>query len=111
MPMICVKCRSEVPQSVLKELSSIVAEAVGKPEQYVMAVGSRADVLMAGSAEPAAFVEVRSIGGLLPKVNRELSEKICMSLETKLHIPSGRIYITFQSFTADSWGWNGSTFG
>jgi phenylpyruvate tautomerase len=111
MPMINVKCSYDIPESVLKRLSSIAAETIGKPEQYVMTAGSHAYVMMSGSTEPAAFVEVKSIGGLSPEVNRALSKKICELLETELQIPAERIYITFQSFTADSWGWNSSTFG
>ncbi len=111
MPMINVKCSCDIPQPVLKELSSIAADIIGKPLQYVMAAGSRTDIILAGSAEPAAFVEVKSIGGLTSEVNRNLSQKICALLEKELHIPAERTYITFQSFTADSWGWNGSTFG
>ena len=111
MPMINLKCSCAIPQGLLKELSSTVAEAVGKPEQYVMAVGSHADVMMSGTTEPAAFVDVRSIGGLSPDVNRNLSRKICSLLTKELRIPSDRIYITFVSFSADAWGWNGSTFG
>lgn len=111
MPMINVKCSCDIPQSVLKELSAITAETIGKPLQYVMAAGNHADVILAGSAEPAAFVEVKSIGGLTSEVNKILSQKICTLLENKLYIPAARTYITFQSFAADSWGWNGSTFG
>ena len=108
--MISVKCPYDIPQSVLKKLSSIIAETIGKPEQYVMAVASHANVMMSGSTDAAAFVEVQSIGGLSPEINRNLSGKICGLLQDNLHIPAGRIYITFQPFTADAWGCNGSTF-
>lgn len=110
MPMISVKCPYDIPQSVLKELSSIIADTIGKPEQYVMVVASHANIMMSGSTEPAAFVAVESIGGLTPEVNRILSEKICALLQDNLHIQACRTYITFQPFTADSWGCDGSTF-
>jgi phenylpyruvate tautomerase len=111
MPMINLNCSCEIPQGLLKNLSSVVAETIGKPEQYVMAIGSHAVVMMGGTDDPSAFVDVRSIGGLSPDVNRTLSKKICSLLEKELHIPARRIYITFIPFSADAWGWNGSTFG
>jgi Macrophage migration inhibitory factor (MIF). len=95
---------------VLKTLSSIIADTMGKPEQYVMAAGCRANLMLGGTADPAAYVEVKSIGGLSPAVNKKLSQKICAQLESALNIPSSRIYITFQSFEGDSWGHNGTTF-
>lgn len=48
-------------------LSRIVAAATGKPEAYVQAIVADCDstVMLHGGAEgPAAFVDVRSIGGL-----------------------------------------------
>jgi phenylpyruvate tautomerase PptA (4-oxalocrotonate tautomerase family) len=60
-------------QQLLASLSKIVAETIGKPEQYVMVTISPAAMLMSGKPGDAAFVEVRSIGGLGAEVNRKLS--------------------------------------
>ena len=111
MPMISLKCPCEIPQNVLKELSAAAAEGIGKPEKYVMAVGSHTDVLLGGADCPAAFVDVRSIGGLTPEVNRRLSKKICTILESSLHIPPDHVYITFMPYESAAWGCNGTTFG
>ena len=91
MPMIELRCTREVPQELLKELSSIVALAIGKPEKYVMVCAGRADMLMSGSEGPAAFAEVRSIGGLDRVVNHEISMKVCNLLRDRLGIPADRI--------------------
>ncbi len=111
MPMINLNCSCPIPDTLLKNLSSIVAETIGKPEQYVMAVGSHADVMMGGTSDPAVYVDIKSIGGLSSKVNKDLSKKICTLLFSVLKIPAERVYITFTSFSGDSWGWNNSTFG
>ena len=56
-------------QALLASLSKTVAETIGKPQQYVMVAASRAAIQMSGSPGNAAFVDVRSIGGLTDEVN------------------------------------------
>ncbi len=97
--------------ALLASLSKIVAETIGKPEHYVMVVANPAALLMAGKPGDAAFVEVRSIGGLGGGVNRKLAEKICGLLHTSLGIPPNRVYLNFSDVAASHWGWDGSTFG
>ena len=111
MPMLNLKCPKEVPSDLLKDLSGAVAETIGKPEQYVMVVAEKADLLMSGNGGDAAYVEVKSIGGLNREVNHELTMKICILLEDHLDIPADRVYVTFHSVERDHWGWNKATFG
>ena len=98
-------------QALLASLSKTVAEAIGKPEQYVMVASSQAAMQMSGSSGDAAFVDVRSIGGLTEDVNRKLSQKVCQLLNDSLGIPQNRIYLNFTEVEASHWGWNGSMFG
>jgi len=98
-------------KALLAALSKIVAETVGKPEQYVMVTASPAAILMSGKPGEAAFVDCRSIGGLSGVVNRQLSEKICRLLNESLGLPSNRVYLNFTDVEAANWGWNGQTFG
>ena len=98
-------------QALLASLSKIVAETIGKPEQYVMVTASQAAMQMSGSPGDAAFVDVRSIGGLTGEVNRKLSQKVCKLLNDTLGVPQNRIYLNFTEVEASHWGWNGSTFG
>jgi phenylpyruvate tautomerase PptA (4-oxalocrotonate tautomerase family) len=98
-------------QALLASLSKTVAEAIGKPEQYVMVASSQAAMQMSGSPGDAAFVDVRSIGGLTGVVNRKLSQKVCQLLHDSLGIPPDRIYLNFTDVQASHWGWNGNTFG
>jgi len=97
--------------SLLTTLSKIVAETIGKPETYVMVTLSPSAILMAGEPSDAAFVDVRSIGGLSSDVNRQLSQKICATLKEALSIEPNRIYLNLSDIDAANWGWNGSTFG
>lgn len=68
-------------------------------------------MLMSGKGGEAAFVDIRSIGGLSGDVNRTLSQQICKLLNDSLRIAPDRIYLNFIDIEAANWGWNGSTFG
>ena len=76
-----------------------------------MVAASRAAIQMSGSPGNAAFVDVRSIGGLTDDVNRKLSQKVSQLLHDSLGIPPNRIYLNFTDVPASHWGWNGNTFG
>ena len=98
-------------QTLLASLSKIVAGTIGKPEQYVMAVISPAAILMSGKPGHAAFVDIRSIGGLGGDVNRQLAQKIGGLLKESIGVPPDRVYLNFTDVPAGDWGWNGDTFG
>jgi phenylpyruvate tautomerase len=98
-------------KALLASLSKIVAETIGKPEQYVMVVVNPAAIIMSGKPGEAAFADIRSIGGLGGEVNRQLSQKVCRVLTDTLGVPSNRVYLNFTDIEAGNWGWNGSTFG
>jgi phenylpyruvate tautomerase len=71
----------------------------------------QAVILMSDKAGDAAFVDIRSIGGLSDDVNRKLSQQVCQLLHDSLGVPSDRVYLNFTDVGAGNWGWNGSTFG
>jgi len=96
---------------MLKQLSRLVAETIGKPEQYVMVTVSHSDLLMSGQLGKAAFVDLRSIGGLSGEVNRKLTAGICQILDDVAGIPANAVYVTFMDVRASHWGWNRATFG
>jgi phenylpyruvate tautomerase len=101
----------EKKKVLLAALSKIVAGTIGKPEPYVMVVVSLASIIMSGKPGDAAFVDIRSIGGLNDDVNRQLSQKIGSLLSESLGVSPDRIYLNFTDVAAANWGWNGDTFG
>ena len=115
MPLLAlqtsVRLTNQQRYNLLAPLSQLVAEGIGKPERYVMVMVSEAAMLMAGAESSAAYVEIRSIGGLNSAVNRQLSERLCALLKEQLGIPPDRVYIGFTNVSAENWGWNGGTFG
>ena len=98
-------------KALLASLSKALAEATGKPEQYVMVTASQVAMQMAGKPGDAAFVDIRGIGGLSGDVNRQLSQKLCRLLNESLGVPQNRIYLNFTELEASNWGWQGNTFG
>lgn len=106
-----VALSEDTRKALLASLSKTVAEVIGKPEQYVMVTVGQAAMLMSGNAGDAAFVDIRSIGGLTGDVNRKLSQRICKLLSETLGVPQNRIYLNLTDVRATNWGWNGSTFG
>jgi phenylpyruvate tautomerase PptA (4-oxalocrotonate tautomerase family) len=106
-----VAISDEQRKTLLTSLSKAVAATIGKPEQYVMVTAEQTPMLMSGKSGEAAFVDIRSIGGLSGEVNRKLSQQVCKMLTDSLAIPADRIYLNFTDVDAGNWGWNGSTFG
>jgi phenylpyruvate tautomerase len=98
-------------EQLLAPLSKIITDSIGKPEQYVMVTIGQAAMSMSGKSGDAAFVDIRSIGGLTGDVNRQLSQKICALLVQTLRVPQNRIYLNFSDIEAGNWGWNATTFG
>jgi len=94
----------------LAQASTMIAEALGKPESYVMILFSECKLIsFAGTQEPTAFVELKSLG-LNDSQTSDLSEKLCLFLGTTLNIDSSRIYIEFSAPERAMFGWNKSTF-
>lgn len=96
---------------LLSELSKLMAGQTGKPESYVLIeVSGNNAMLFAGSDEPLAYLECKSIG-LSPGQAKAISAAVSKVLHEQLSIKPGRIYIEFSNCPGEFWGWNGSTFG
>ena len=115
MPLLKLETTVVLPEEkrklLLAALSKAVAGTIGNPEQYVMVTIGSAAILMSGKPGDAAFVDIRSIGGLTGDANRKLSQQVCKLLNDSLGIPPDRVYLNFTDVKAGNWGWNGSTFG
>ena len=112
MPLINLRTNvSDIPDAdgLLKSLSSALASATGKPEAYVMTLlEPGTPMTFAGSEEPCAYVEIKSIGSINPSA---MSAQFCDLIMASLGVSKDRIYIGFHDVNASDWGWNGRTFG
>ncbi|MCW9024926.1 MAG: phenylpyruvate tautomerase MIF-related protein [Gammaproteobacteria bacterium] len=98
-------------EALLAEASQLVATGLGKPEAYVMVVMEQRPqaMIFAGSTDPLAYLELKSIG--LPEAKTgTLSQSLCQFMENKLGIPASRIYIEFADAPRAMWGWDSGTF-
>lgn len=113
MPLL--KIQTNIPldkgqlQTLLTQASRRVAEALGKPERYVMVlIQAQTPMLFAGDAGPLAYLELKSIG-LQESQTPALSAMLCRLMH-EYAIPTDRIYIEFADATRKMWGWDGGTF-
>lgn len=114
MPLLRIVTNREIPAGrrdpLLRTASAKVAHLLAKPEHYVMVIAEQNPaMLFAGSAEPLAYLELKSIG--LPAARTtELSAGLCDLIHTELGIPTERIYIEFADAERTLWGWDRGTF-
>jgi len=96
--------------SLAKQASGLVAEMLGKPENYVMVtVNDNADLVFAGTDDPCAHLVLKSLG--LPEAEtKAYSARLCAFIEQQLGVSPSRTYIEFVSPERHMFGWNNSTF-
>lgn len=114
MPLLTIETNqnpdNEQKALFVRRLSATVAATLGKPEHYVM-VGFRhnPDMLFAGSDDPLAYLELKSIG-LPADRTGDLSATLSDVVSETLDIAADRIYIEFADAQRHMWGWNKGTF-
>jgi phenylpyruvate tautomerase PptA (4-oxalocrotonate tautomerase family) len=114
MPLLSISTNQLVQADqcklVIRTASSLVADLLGKPESYVMVMlNDNANMLFAGSDEPLAYLELKSLG--LPENDTgRLSEQLCQLMNSELGVPVDRVYIEFSNPERHMWGWNKGTF-
>lgn len=114
MPLLRIQTNTKLTDdkrdALLKKASRAVAQALGKPEDYMMvSLETDRPMMFAGSQVPAAFLDLRAIG--LPTGQTEqLSALLCDLARTELGVAKERVYINFANVPANLWGWNGETF-
>src|SRR5262245_52776423 len=97
-------------RSILKNASTLVSELLGKPESFVMvALQTDTPMLFAGSDDPVAFLELKSIG-LSARKTKDLCEALCQLIDGHLGILRDRVYVKFIDVKGAMWGWKGDTF-
>jgi len=112
MPCLLLHTNIEIAdkESFLRHCSAEVADALAKPEAYVMIeLSDNKTMLFAGSDAPLAFLELKSLG-LSTEQTPALSSTLCRMIETELGIDRSRIYIEFTAPERAMFGFNGGTF-
>lgn len=114
MPLLSITTNADIeqlhPDALIAKCSSTVAAMLGKPESYVLvSVQHNPYMLFAGSSDPLAYLELKSIN--LPEDDTSrLSTTLSELVGDALQIPAERIYIEFANAQRHMWGWNKTTF-
>jgi len=114
MPFLRIQTNRPLPEAKARSLaasaSALVAEQLGKPERYVMtSVESNTAMQFAGTDEPLAYLELKSIG-LPESITAGVSETLCQLVSSETGTDPARIYIEFTDAPRKMWGWNNGTF-
>jgi phenylpyruvate tautomerase len=97
-------------RTILKDASALVASELDKPESLVMvALQPDTAMLFAGSDDPVAFLELKSVG-LPGRRTKKLSQALCALIEEHLGIVPERVYVKFIDVNRGMWGWKGDVF-
>lgn len=112
MPLVQVHTNTRIENKLelAQQVSKQAANILGKPESYVMVfVEDQQALVFAGSDDPAAYVELKSIN--LPESDTaQISSQLSEVLSQATAIDTSRIYIEFSNAQRHMWGWNGATF-
>ena len=100
----------EVRDTLLAKGTQIISEGLGKDQKLVMVVCESEAIAFGGSREPAAYLEIRSIGALDEDTNASLSGALCKLLHETVSIQPDRVFLNFIDVQRADWGWNGTTY-
>lgn len=108
--MPCVQIKTNVAYSeeeknvILREATKIMVEQAHKNEEAVMVIIEKVDGTMGNSAEPMAFVDIRSMVGIDHKTNNDISAALTPVLTKTLGVSPYRTYMTFLRVPETCWG-------
>ena len=111
LPLLSISTNANIKneQMLLAKSSDFISSLTGKPINFIMVKLTHSlSMYFAGTDEPCAFIEIKSIGSLVPS---KMSKPICEFFSNELEISINRIYIFFQNVDSSMWAWNGRTFG
>ena len=112
MPYLKIQTNIRIKDKIeiMQEATALLSTILGKPKQYIMvALEPASAMVFAGTDEPLAFLELKSIG-LPENETAALSAEICEFIQKSLGISKERIYIEFSDVKRHLFGWNGKTF-
>lgn len=115
MPLVQVHTNvspsDEEGRALLGRLSRLLSEHTGKDERWVMTrlVPGQA-MTFAGTDAPAAYVEVKNLGGFAPDAAVALTAALTETLEDAIGVPPARVYVEMADPPRELFGWKRQTF-
>ncbi|TMW65367.1 hypothetical protein Poli38472_008009 [Pythium oligandrum] len=95
-------------ENVLKAFSKSLSDALDRPEEFVMVqLEFDQDLILSGSTEPCAFINVRSIGKIDTERNPKTYAALSATVLEQFKIPANRIFFNLDDINANNWGLDG----
>lgn len=93
-----------------KKLINVVANAFGKPKQYIMTNIEDDKVLYMADNEisKGAYIAISLLGSASRSACQVITAEICQILQNDYDIDGANVYVTYHP--VEFWGWNGSMF-
>jgi len=102
---------AEVQEKLMLESSKIVADGLGKSEEFMMvSVKDETPMVFGGAPGPTAFLEIKSVG-IPGNQTKEICRRLCEIIQTVAEIPPERVYVKFNDVQRSMWGWKGDMLG
>tara|TARA_B100000900_G_C20312288_1_gene606698 strand:+ start:364 stop:699 length:336 start_codon:yes stop_codon:yes gene_type:complete len=111
MPLLNISTNTKIKneQILLAKSTDFISSLTGKPTNFIMVkLIHSLSMNFAGNDEPCAYIEIKSIGSLVPS---KMAKQVCEFFSNELKIPTERIYIFFHDVDSKQWAWNCKTFG
>ncbi|TMW65371.1 hypothetical protein Poli38472_008013 [Pythium oligandrum] len=103
---------SFVANNVLKAFSTSLTSVLATHEKAVMVqLEFDQDLILSGSTEPCAFINVRTIGKIDPEHNPKTYEALSATVLEQLNIPANRIFFNLDDIQANNWGYDAKPVG
>ncbi|KAH9967992.1 Tautomerase/MIF [Russula dissimulans] len=113
MPSLVLETNVKVsdPQSFVLAFSKAAANALKKPEKYILvSYRHNAHLSFAGTFDPAFLLEITSLDNITPEQNEVYSKDLFALLKKELGLPGDRGYIKFNDPGRAYLGYQETTF-
>ncbi|XP_074597277.1 macrophage migration inhibitory factor-like [Brevipalpus obovatus] len=113
MPTLEVFCnvdQSKLTPQLSAKAVDVVANALGKPKNYVCALFVHSVMNFGGDSGPSAIVHLSSIGKIDGETNKKTTAKLTDLLVKELGVDEKRLYINFHNLDKANVGYMRTTF-
>ncbi|GHC11710.1 phenylpyruvate tautomerase MIF-related protein [Cerasicoccus arenae] len=115
MPYLNIQTNQSIsPESqdkLLRDSSRIVANGLGKSEEFMMvSIKDETPMMFGGQPGPTAFLEIKSVG-IPGGKTKDICRALCDLVYSVAEIPPERVYVKFNDVQRSMWGWKGDMLG
>ncbi|XP_074596397.1 macrophage migration inhibitory factor-like [Brevipalpus obovatus] len=105
LEVFCNVDQSKLTPQLSAKAVDVVANALGKPKNYVCALFVHSVMNFGGDSGPSAIVHLSSIGKIAGETNKKTKAKVTDLLVKELGVDEKRLYINFHNFDKSNVGY------